>query len=319
MSLPISITESQAMAALRGFLLGVVSDNTQVIRGQDNRVHEPAVNDFVVMTPILRSSRYRNLTDFFDSVFVGQIAAGVLTVNTLTEGVVRVGMTLYGTDVIVGTRIISQTSPTVFVLSISQTLTARAMAAGAKEIFTPTELTVQVDIYGPVSSDNCQTIVTTFRDSYSSEIFASGGLDIFPLYSSEPKQSPFRNGEQQTENRWTVDLALQYNALIDLPMQFFDSILITVDNFEQATVCIDQVPGENTGSAIYTKCEGEFFQFNQFVASDTWIVNHNFGRNANVDVYSLGGVRLLVNVLQISVNQVQILFDSPSTGFAICS
>jgi len=236
MSLAISITESQAMAALRGFLLGVVSDNTQVIRGQDNRVPEPTVSNFVVLTPILRSSRYRNLTDFFDSVFVGQITAGVLTVNTLTEGVVRVGMTLYGTDVVAGTRIVSQTSPTVFVLSISQTLTARTMAAGAKEIFTPTELTVQADIYGPTSAENCQTIVTTFRDSYSSEIFAAGGLDIFPLYSSEPKQSPFRNGEHQTETRWTVDLTLQYNALIDLPMQFFDDTTIITENIDTITI-----------------------------------------------------------------------------------
>lgn len=55
MTVTIDITEAQIMAALRTFLIGVLPDGVEVVRGQDNRVGEPPSADFIVMTPVTRT------------------------------------------------------------------------------------------------------------------------------------------------------------------------------------------------------------------------------------------------------------------------
>lgn len=60
-------------------------------------------------------------------------------------------------------------------------------------------------------------------------------------------------------------------------------------------------------------------QHTQNVASDTWVVNHNLGFRPNIMVTTLGGVEVEANVVHISINQVQVQFDLPATGLALCS
>lgn len=62
----LSLTEDQAMTALRSFLLAVVPAGVEVVRGLDNRVPEPAGTDFVTMTPILRERLATNTTAYSD-------------------------------------------------------------------------------------------------------------------------------------------------------------------------------------------------------------------------------------------------------------
>ena len=64
---------------------------------------------------------------------------------------------------------------------------------------------------------------------------------------------------------------------------------------------------------------GDYLQHDQSVAASTWTINHNFGVRPNVSVYTAGGLEMLAEVLHVSVNQTQILFDSPTAGFAILS
>lgn len=55
MSAPtLSLTETRIMTGLRTFLLGILPAGTEVVRGQDNQVPEPADANFVVMTPTFR-------------------------------------------------------------------------------------------------------------------------------------------------------------------------------------------------------------------------------------------------------------------------
>lgn len=76
MAITISLQEFQVFSALRSFLLGVLPNTTQpggasvpipVIRGQDNRVAEPAEADFVVMTPLFFHRLGTNI-DTYDTV-----------------------------------------------------------------------------------------------------------------------------------------------------------------------------------------------------------------------------------------------------------
>lgn len=104
--------------------------------------------------------------------------------------------------------------------------TTTAMAA--------TEVTMQCDVHGPASADNAQIITTLFRSAYSVQQFATSGLDITPLHVSDPRQVPFVNGEQQFENRWAIDMAMQANPIVTVPQDFANTLtigLIEVDTF----------------------------------------------------------------------------------------
>ena len=62
----INLTESQTFAALRGFLLALLPPNTPVVRGQLNRVPEPAAGVFVVMTQISSERLATNTNTYSD-------------------------------------------------------------------------------------------------------------------------------------------------------------------------------------------------------------------------------------------------------------
>ena len=48
---------------------------------------------------------------------------------------------------------------------------------------------------------------------------------------------------------------------------------------------------------------------------DTWVVNHNLGRPpVGVTVTSLGGIELLADVQNVSVNQTRVYFTVPTAG-----
>ncbi|WP_196493299.1 LIC_12616 family protein [Burkholderia territorii] len=95
-----------------------------------------------------------------------------------------------------------------------------------KDVLQPTKFTVQLDVHGPASGDNAQLITTLFRDEYAVDQFAAAAPGLAPLYSSEARQIPFTNGEQQIETRWTVDLVMQINPVVTVPQEFADKLEI---------------------------------------------------------------------------------------------
>lgn len=57
----------------------------------------------------------------------------------------------------------------------------------------------------------------------------------------------------------------------------------------------------------------------QVALSDTWTVAHNLNRKPLVAVTSVGGVEWLGGeILHLSSNVLQIVFDQPAAGFARC-
>ena len=101
-----------------------------------------------------------------------------------------------------------------------------------KNAVASTCLTIQIDVHGPASGDNAQTISTLFRDEFSTSFFDASGLDAQALYTSDPRQIPFINGESQWETRWSIDLAIQINQVIQVSQDFADQLdtgLINVD------------------------------------------------------------------------------------------
>ncbi|WP_347558573.1 hypothetical protein [Robbsia sp. KACC 23696] len=230
MNIAISITQSQTLAAVRSFLLGILPDGIEVVRGQDNRVPEPEGPDFVVMTPGLRSRLSTNVDEYDDAAFTGSISGTTLTVSAVRIGTIVVGRTLFGVGVAAGTTITRAGSGTgaegTYTVSKSQTVAQQTMAAGAKSIQQSTEVTIQLDVHGPASAENAALITTLFRDSYA--VQAMDGTGVAPLYAADAHQLPFFNGEQQVEQRWVIDLVMQVKPTLNVPQQFADELEVNL-------------------------------------------------------------------------------------------
>jgi|SRR5579862_4606055 len=111
---------------------------------------------------------------------------------------------------------------------------------GTRDSLAKTEVVVQIDVHGPASADNAQTIATLLRDEYATIEFARTGVEVQPLYAEDPRQSPFENGEQQTEWRWTIDVHLQANPVVTTPQDFADVVEVTT--YEADIVEVDTIP-----------------------------------------------------------------------------
>lgn len=99
---------------------------------------------------------------------------------------------------------------------------------GVKYALQPTRIDVQLDVHGPSSGDNVQIITTLFRDDYATTFFDASAIDMQALYTGEPHQMPFINGENQFEDRWVVDVSLQVNQVVEIEQQFADTLVTGV-------------------------------------------------------------------------------------------
>jgi len=96
----------------------------------------------------------------------------------------------------------------------------------------PEQVTVQLDVHGPASSDNVQVIASLFRSDWAADQFAASGYAVAPLYASDPRQIPFVNGEQQVEYRWTIDLVMQCNPVTTVTQDFAAQLGIGIVNVD---------------------------------------------------------------------------------------
>lgn len=235
MVLPVlSFTESQALAALRTFLLDIVADGTEVVRGQVNRVAEPRGADFIVMWPIRQERLETNETSYADNDVVGSIAGTILTVTAIGHGAISPGVLLVDESelIAVDTTIIEQLSGSVggtgtYRITPSQTVGSGVIYAGERRDLVATQWTVQIDVHGPASGNNARVIETLFRSDYGVTALEESGLTIAPLYCESPRELPFENAEQQTEYRWVIEAVMQISPIVSSPQRFADELDIT--------------------------------------------------------------------------------------------
>lgn len=228
MSLAPSPTQSDILTALRSFLLKILPDGVEVVQGQDNKVPEPKGNDFVTMTPIMQSRLSTNVDTYADVSFTASIADTEMTVTAIEFGQIAVGQVVFGVGVAALTKVNALGTGTggvgTYTVSPAQDVPSRKMSSGSEIFLQPTKVTVQLDVHGPASAENSQTISTLFRDDYAVQAFKASGFDVTPLYVSDPRQLPFTNENQQVENRYVIDAVMQANQIIRAPQQFADEL-----------------------------------------------------------------------------------------------
>jgi len=228
----IDITEFAVCNALRSFLTGILPASVQVIKAQANQVAEP-LGDFVAMTPIRRERISTNIDTWEDIVLVGSIANVTLTVTDITGGDLVIGNPLIGANLAFGTIITAFDTGTggagtYTVAPGGQSVTDQAFYAGMKHLLAPTEIVIQLDVHGPASAENAQIITTLFRDEYATQVFADLQDVAAPLYTSDPRQMPFINAEQQYEWRWTIDASLEARITTSVLQEFADQLVVSL-------------------------------------------------------------------------------------------
>jgi hypothetical protein len=230
-----SITQAQINKAL-GNLLQAMIPGLKAIVGQVNRVAEPS-GDFAVMWPLRRPRLATNVDTAIDTKFTGSIAATVMTVSAVAAGAILAGRSFFGVGVAANSKVVSQqTGPAggagTYTISPPQTLSSRTLSAGSSNVEQSTEIVMQVDVHGPNSADNAQTISTLFRDDYAVQQLATAAIAIAPLYADDPKQMPFTTAAIQFEERWMVDLHLQVNPVVTIPQQFAGALSLDIIDVE---------------------------------------------------------------------------------------
>lgn len=103
------------------------------------------------------------------------------------------------------------------------------IGTGQKEVLTAFRYLIQVDLYGPLSQPWAAQAKSLFRDSYAVDLFPS---NIVPLFADDAIQLPLVNGEEQWEQRWKMQMSVQYNPVTTVGQDFASSlsaILVEVD------------------------------------------------------------------------------------------
>ena len=104
----------------------------------------------------------------------------------------------------------------------------------------PTKLTVQVDFHGPAAGDNTQIFTTLFRSDFATKAFVQDAsfpgspVDVTPLYTSDPRQMPFIDGEDQYEERWSVDAVMQVNPIVGTIIQSATQVAVGIIEVDEA-------------------------------------------------------------------------------------
>jgi hypothetical protein len=231
-------TQSAVQAALRAFLVGILPSDTQIVEGQDNRVAQPRANNHVVMTPTRRPRISTNVDADADCSFTGSISGDTLTVTDVELGELQVGAVLSGTvGVTANTTITALGTGTggvgTYVVSPAQTRVSSALAAGIIDVTQSTMIVYQLDVHGPLGSENAQTISTLLRDDYGVRRFRDDLGDVAsPLYTDDPRQLPFINAEKQYEDRWVVEVTLQANEVVGIAQQYAEVVTVDLINVD---------------------------------------------------------------------------------------
>lgn len=227
-----SVTQNAVNSALGNFLLAVLGlPATQVIVGQVNRVASPE-GDYAVMWPLRRARFSTNLDTTADCEFTASISTTNMTVTAVEIGALVAGATVFGPGVAANTII--QSGPGggagIYVVSPSQNVASEVMQAGQTQVTQSTEVVMQVDVHGPNSADNAQTISTLFRDAYAVQQMA--GTGVTPLYADDPKQIPFITAAKQYDQRWIVEVHLEIDPTVFVPQEYADAATIVLKPVE---------------------------------------------------------------------------------------
>ena len=90
---------------------------------------------------------------------------------------------------------------------------------------------MQIDFYGQASGDWSTVFAGLWKDETAC-LALEPVCD--PLFANGPMLGALDDSEAQYEARWTVEAFLQYNPIVTVPMQFADTLTVTLTNVDEA-------------------------------------------------------------------------------------
>lgn len=79
------------------------------------------------------------------------------------------------------------------------------------------QVTVQLDVYGPESSDWADILTTLLRDNVACLALAP---KCQPLYADDPIRAPLTDAEAQYDDRWIISALIQYNPITTTAQEY---------------------------------------------------------------------------------------------------
>jgi hypothetical protein len=93
-----------------------------------------------------------------------------------------------------------------------------------------TQLSVQLDCYGALSGDWANMLSNVLRSDWGCGQLAP---TLAPLYVDQATMAPLVDSEKQYEQRWIVPAELQYNPVTSTPMEFADTLNVSLINVDE--------------------------------------------------------------------------------------
>lgn len=97
---------------------------------------------------------------------------------------------------------------------------------GEATVQTSVEMLMQIDFYGDQAHDRARTLANLWRNHYATDRLEN----CQPLYAKNPIHAPFVNEKSMYEDRYIVELSLQYNPYVTHDQTFIDATDITLIN-----------------------------------------------------------------------------------------
>jgi hypothetical protein len=98
-----------------------------------------------------------------------------------------------------------------------QSTTDPAPAPGPVTAEQGMQVMVQLDCYGPASSDWSDILSTLLRDNVGCLALAP---KCQPLYADDPIRAPLTNAELQYEDKWIIQCQIQYNPITTTAQEY---------------------------------------------------------------------------------------------------
>lgn len=86
------------------------------------------------------------------------------------------------------------------------------------------EVTLQIDFYSEGSGDRARKLCNFWKSQHATARLTS----CQPLYAKDPMQMTFINEQSRYEERWMVEIALQYNPEFEYDQTYLDMPIINL-------------------------------------------------------------------------------------------
>ncbi len=256
LGITIAPTQSDLQAALRGFLTRILPADLTVIGALDNRVAEPQIGNFVIVTPIRFVRQDTNLDIFQDSTFYATVDGDQMTVTGFDHGRIELGALLTGAGVPADTLVLdgpAEGLEGVYTLNSAISIPdTQAFHAGAKILQINARSTIQLDFHSDdySAAQNAQTAALMLRDLYATDYFAGLAAPrnrITPMHADEAAQRPFVNDQRQYEWRWVVEAIFQVNQRIVVAQEFAQEVDIDLNLVDTVDATVGPALGPGPG------------------------------------------------------------------------